>query len=274
VERPGSFAENKEIENNKEIIIHGKRRITMDAKWIWTVGIALLTGTLCLTSQASPINYGDRLGTTPSQVSFLGIVEDSGTDPNVVLYGAPRRVGNRLSFTPKAAFSSYSANGSESTSGTLTMEIVAPDGYFLEKIVIKEMGDYTLTGSGNASAVINGLMTVLDLDDEWADFIYQPIIVTPSGIAPANGGGRYTLPSYSFGIFNGVAEIDLTGLNIRHISFNFNNNLQTSAGPDSTAFIQKKQITDNVSIDVIVPEPCTFLSLLTFGLLVLKRRYA
>ena len=200
----------------------------------------------------SPINYGNFLGVNPGDPDILNVAEDSSTDPTP-LFGAPIRVGNRLLFFP-TAFSSYSSNGTaDTTSGTLTMTIVADSGYYLEDIIIKEYGDYTLTGAGTAatSATINGLLTVTDIVPGTHIPLWDSLLVSP--ITP------YTLPEDTFGVFTAVTQISLTGLGISQVVLNFNNNLQTSSESGesgTTAFIQKKVI-DGPAIVVDVPEPAT-----------------
>ncbi len=240
----------------------------MDRKWLWATIVSLF-GVVCVV-QATPIDYPDKID--PNQVSFTFIQEDSGTDPNIPHFGAPRRIGNRLAFTP-TNFSSYSAgNSSEGTQATLTMEITAPAGKELEKIIIREIGDCTLTGS-SAHAEITGLLVVTNLEDEFADPLFTGLSVSPPGTAnPVEGGGYYARPSIGFVSFVGTLEIDMTGMGWTHVFFSFNNNLFTGAGSESTAYIQKKSITDNITLEVLIPEPASILSLLVFSLMAVGRR--
>ncbi len=207
---------------------------------------------------AAPIDYGDFIGMNPGEVDFLMVRENSITDPTP-LFDAPVRVGNRLVFTP-LTFASFAANGSaDATVGTLSMRIRAEVGQFLKEIIIRETGDASLLGIGNAAtaATINGLMTLTDINPGTHNTFTDQLESNPA--AP------YRLPNDSFVEFVAETVIDLTGLNIREVILNFNNILQTTSQPGTTSFIQKKTIT------IIVPEPAS-LALLCMGSVVLLRR--
>lgn len=221
------------------------------------LALALLTCALTK-AVAAPIDYGDFIGMNPGEVDFLMVRENSITDPTP-LYEAPLRVGNRLIFTP-LSFASFAANGSaDTTAGTLSMRIRAEVGQFLKEIIIRETGDASLLGIGNAAtaATINGLMTLTDINPGTHNTFTDQLESNPA--AP------YRLPNDSFVEFVAETVIDLTGLNITEVILNFNNILQTTSQPGTTSFIQKKTIT------IIVPEPAS-LALLCMGSVVLLRR--
>jgi len=210
---------------------------------------------------AAPVLYGDYIGLNPGDVDFLQVREDSITDP-VPLFEAPIFLPNKLIFTP-ISFASFSANGSaDTTSGTLQMRIRADAGTFLTTIEIRETGNYSLVpvglGSPATSATINGLLTLTDIDPGVGGVLTDPIDVTPA--AP------YVLPGDSVGEFIAITSIDLTGMGIRQVILNFNNNLQTSSEMGTTAFIQKTNIT------IITPEPASLTLLAVGGLLLIRRR--
>lgn len=209
-------------------------------------------------ANAAPINYGDFVGLNPGEVDFLQVRENSITDPTP-LFDAPLRIGNRLQFSP-LSFASFAANGmADTTSGTLSMRIRADVGQFLRQIIIRESGNATLLGAGNAAtaATINGLLTITDIDPGILATLTDQLSVTPS--AP------YVLPGTNFVQFATETIIDLTGLGVREVIFNFNNNLQTTSQLGTTSYIEKQSIT------IIVPEPGT-MSLLLIGSLVVLRR--
>lgn len=196
-------------------------------RWTCALVFLVLVGLAAGPANAS-IDYGDRNGVT---MDFLGINETTTTagDPDA-LFGAPTIVGDRLLFFP-TQYSSYSAGVSaDTTSGTLQMTVQAKDGYFLETIRISEIGDYTLTGTGDAQAHISGLLTVTALSGfisgvTLEDFQSELFTITP-------GSGPFSLNW----------EIDLSGQFVDLAMFSFNNNLQTSSTDGTTAFIQKKVV--------------------------------
>ncbi len=227
--------------------------------WILSIAaaLALLSGPLS-TATASSINYGDYISLVPDEPDFLQVREDSITDPTP-LFGAPIRVGGKLVFAP-LSFASYAFGGSaDTTSGTLTMHVLADVGTFLTDIVIKETGDYTLLGVGTpaTSATVNGLVVAADVNPG----THIPIVTTLSVTPP----GPYKLPVDSFGTFTATTFIDLTGMGVTEIILSLNNNLQTTSQAGTTAFIQKK------IIEIMAPEPSS-LALLVIGTLFARRR--
>lgn len=225
--------------------------------------LALAVLMTAATAHAAPYLYGDFIGMNPGEVDFLQVKENSVTDPGLIpLFdgnGAPIRIGNTLKFTP-TTFVSYAHGGSaDTTSGTLTMRIRADVGQFLGEIRIREIGDASLLGSGNAAtaATINGLLVISDID--------PGLISTQTSILTVNPAAPFTLPGTEFVQFVAETVIDLTGLGVRQVAFNFNNTLQTTSQNGTTSFIQKKEI------EIIVPEPGTMSLLIVGAALVLRR---
>jgi|GEM_PF-733477 len=214
------------------------------------------------TARADSVSYGDFFGTN---VSFLNVREGSSTDP-VPLFGAPMVVNNRLLFNP-LTFTSFANDGdADVTSGTLSVVISASQAAFLEVIRIVETGDFTMLGSGTdaTSATINGLAVATDLDPGIGDTMTAPLAVTPD--AP------YHLPTDGdFGEFEAVTEIDLTGLGIRTVILNLNNNLQTTSEEGTSSFIQKKTVEIEVE-DIPIPEPTTAMLLAVAAVGIIRRR--
>lgn len=205
------------------------------------------------------INYGNFNGT---DVTFLNVTEDSITDA-LPLFGAPTPAGNSLLFFP-TAYASSSANGTaDTTSGTLTMTLVAKPGTFLKKIKITELGDYALAGIGTAatSAQVSGLLTGTDLFN--GNVYFDTLHVAPKP--------KFTLPGDSTGPWNGVTEVDVTGLGITMMAIVFNNTLQTTSESGTTSFIQKKVIS-GPSIKIDVPAPGAVSLLGIAGLTIVRRR--
>lgn len=230
------------------------------------VGCAGFCAVLGLAAAASavPINYGNfpGLGSDPD---FLNVTEDSITDPTP-LFGAPTRVGNSLLFFPTAYASSSSNGTADTTSGTLSMMVLAKPGFFLDTIRIREFGDWTLSGVGSSatSATVNGALFVTDIVPGVFGVFNDILSVTP-GMPQTLAGGP------SFGVWDGVVEIDLSGLNITMIQLQFNNNLQTTSEAGTTAFIQKK-VVQGPSIIIDIPAPSAVAAFGLFGALAARRR--
>ena len=232
-----------------------------------SLALAALAGLLLAASgaSASVINYGDFPGIGPGEVSFLQVTENSTTDPTP-LYGAPTRVGNQLLFFPNS-FTSYSANGTaDTTAGTLQMIIQAPQGLFLQTILVSELGDYSLLGAGTSgtSAGVSGLLTVTDLTPgtHGTDSAVLNILPAPP----------YALPDDTSGEFSGTELVDLSGKNITKVMINLNNILQTTSEYGTTAFIEKKLF--GITTITYTPEPAalSLLGLGALGLLARRRR--
>lgn len=216
------------------------------------------------TASATPINYGDFLGSAPGEVDFLQVTEDSSTDATP-LYDAPIHLTNKLVFTP-LGFAAGSSNGTaDTTNGTLILNIRADVGGALDYIVIHELGDYTLSGVGTSATGANIVanMSALDLSPGTHGAFNDGLNFTPSPL--------YTLPAGTFDEFAGLGVINLTGLGISEIFLTLTNNLTATSEMGTTSFIQKKNIIIEAT-DQFIPEPATMSLLLTGGLLMLRRR--
>jgi hypothetical protein len=182
-------------------------------------------------------SYGNVAGTT---VDFLNVAETtSGADP---LFEAPVGVGDGLLFFP-TVFAADSAT-QPSVSSTLTMNIKAHAGLFLEKVTIEAVGDYSILGTGTAS--IAASLDATDVSPGTNGIFNDVAVVTPG--SPFTSG---------FGEYSGVATIDLTGLGITEISISYVNTLQAAAQGGS-AFIQNKVFNGpqvSATAGPAVPEP-------------------
>jgi len=219
-----------------------------------------------LSSAVATINYPDIPGVGPLEVDFLNISETSVTDPEP-LFGQPVRQGNQLLFFPQTFASSAADGSADTTSGTLHVNVRAPEGYFLEEILFVELGDFTLAGAGGpaTSAGVSGTLFVTDVDPGLNGVIFD--VMTPDPPGP------YTLPGDGFGTFSAATVVDLRGLGILEVQVSLSNNLQTTSEPGTTAFIQKKVQQGPAVGIIVIPEPASAL-LLMLGALALARRRA
>ncbi len=230
----------------------------------------LLAGVCMVGAAAVPawaeVNYGDYLGTNPGDVDFLGISEDSPTDP-LPLFGAPTRVGNQLLFFPQT-FQSFSADGAtDTTAGTLTVTVRADAGYYLDMLVIEEYGDYSVAGVGTSAtfADVTATLTATDITPGTNGVLVDVLAMSPAG--------PYALPGDGSGPFCGGAVIDLRGLGVTEVLVQFENVLQTSSEVGTTAYIGKRVIGGPAVGISVIPEPVSACVLLVGGVVLLRRRF-
>jgi hypothetical protein len=182
-------------------------------------------------SALASIDYGDFAGT---MVDFGDVKEDSTTD-TLPLFGTPTHQPgwDRLLFFP-TQFSSCAEGGSaDTTSGTLQFTITAKDGYAIDRVFIREFGDYTMTGDGSSQtqANVNGLLTVTPL-------------VGPGDVGTDFSLAEFSMPVDSSGPFALDWEVDFGSYEapVTQVMVSWNNTLQTSSESGTTSFIQKKVI--------------------------------
>jgi len=220
-----------------------------------------ILGLLTVPAWGATAGYPDMPGSSEGDVDFIDISETSNTDP-LPLFGEPTRIGNQLFFFP-TSFVSTSTDGNlgmtDETSSTLSVTIVAGEGYYIQSITFSELGDYILTGIGTDAtfASVTGTMTanpgnlVANLD----------IVPAPPYYSPGSGA------------YQGYAVIDLSGMDLTQVELTVGNILQTGSEPHTTASIQKN-IISAPTIDVkVIPEPgCLFLLALGGAALIRRRR--
>lgn len=250
-----------------------RKRWLAKACWLGMASVVVLSLS-ALQARAVPINYGNFNGTS---VMFLGVTEDSATDPTP-LFGAPTPSGNGLLFSPLAAFSATSTGGSppDITDGKLSMVIMTSGADRIEDITVSERGDYTLAGVGTAvtnvavGAPVN--LTLLELDGVGV----TPVSIFMGNVPFSPSGGTYNLVSDPgtgvpwMGSLTVDVDAALAAMNISgratKIRLVMDNTLVAFSEQGTTAFIAKKDGT--VGIDANVPEPSTW-ALLTLGVVAL-----
>lgn len=289
------------------------RRMTqrgISHRWM-LVGCLAIAATMMAAPQQAMAGkvWGDYLGPT---LDFLGVedtltseLSDGIQDPNTgdyYIFGKPSRIGNSLLFQPTQFVSiSDSSELSDTTAGTLTVDLMAKGGNFLDKLTLSEFGDYQLSGVGtqNASADIFAGMfvAVTEISFDGGTTTQFPTFgvpifngsmaftSTPAGTAQPFDFNNGDDADPSSSNWTGSLLIDITaglqtfeafpgffpylGAVATKASVSFNNDLATSADTNTTALIQKKFIGGpGVVLEVegpIVPEP-TSLALLALGL--------
>lgn len=225
-------------------------------------------------ASAAPINYGDFSGTT---VMYLDVTEDTNTGDTQPLFGAPTVSGDSLDFDP-VGFSANSSGGGppDQTDGQLNFMISAIGTNVIDSIFLSEAGDTSLARSivSNEDAftqvTANVFVDILEVDGSPINAINVSgqMSFTPSGgdyLLSTDGAGNPTFnTSWSGNYFLDLGPIlsanNITG-DATKVSVALDNTLTASSGPNSSAFIAKKDF-DGVSITTnpdpnMIPEPTT-----------------
>ncbi|MBN2023281.1 MAG: PEP-CTERM sorting domain-containing protein [Pirellulales bacterium] len=231
---------------------------------------ALLLLAACVSvSTAAPISYGNLSGTT---VDFLGVTEDSGTDPTP-LYGAPTVVDDALLFSPVSfnAFAQALNPPVDLTDGVLTMTLVAQPGNTIPGISIAEFGDYTLGGVGTTTTQVSAQASVFATILEVNGAAIAPLTLVKNLFTPATLGQFDLVNDAGVAVpWAGQVALDIQGFlagkgingSATKVQLSMDNSLQAVSEAASTAFIAKKGLIIGIPI---IPEPST-LVLLAMGL--------
>jgi len=225
--------------------------------------VALLLS-LAPSAYSSPIYYPSWPG-GGNLVAFTNIQEDSSTDPNVALYGAHTRSGNKLTFG-SASFNATASNGtSDTTQGVLRLTIEAFGGNSLKAIKVSELGQYSLSISGDSTtnASVLATLTLTDADGIWPNY----------GTAEASYNGLWARPTFTTGQWSSGNSllIDLSTTGIKKIDLVLTNTLTAHSQAGTNASITKQLESVAGSIEVVIPEPTT-IGLVLLGVLGLLRK--
>jgi hypothetical protein len=229
---------------------------------------------MATTSVHAAIVYGDFSGDT---VDYINVMED-----NQQLFGAPIISGDSLVFAPVDFDAESVDGGAELTDGTLSMFVMAQDGFALTDLVIEEAGFFTLAGIGtDITRVFAGLAASVNIIEvDGTPFVGSPSILnfseTLADFNLADDGVNF-LTAWS-GIFSvdiadaAASQLGITG-DITKVSLTINNQLLAVSEDGSVSFIDKKALD---AIVVTVPEPAA-VALFASGLAVMtgvRRRTA
>jgi len=223
-------------------------------------GLALMVaGTLGGAVQAAPIPWSNSSGMSSTLMWSNGQSDNGLFGDPVIVDNDPSSPGTHFIFFPNN-FKAVSSNGiAANTSDRLsvTLMVKSADAKFLS-FDVKELGDYSILGTGSVSAT--GALFVTNLNSPFgtaSDTLHTnpPMPVTTVTAASGNWEGNESVPG------NGWTKVQLV----------LNNVLQATSGPNSTSQIEKKVVP--IDIRIIVPEPTTAgLLLMTGGMFLARRR--
>jgi len=247
---------------------HRDRFATGALAFALTVGIA---ASASVSNAASYGNFSDPTGT----VSFLNVSDLNG------LFGAPTVSVDSLDFSPNAfeadcATSATCPPTPHAVSDTLTLQIDANAGRFIERVNLSEAGDTVistfLNAIGATTVVANVFIDVLELNGTPVNGINGN-----AQMAFTNGGNYSTS-----GTWTGSLSLDVNAViaaaagigNATLVQISIANTITAYAESGAAARIEKKDV-DGLAITV-VPEPGTALlmGLGLFGLAASTRRSA
>ena len=220
-----------------------------------------------LASAASYGNYSSPTGT----VDFLNVADTNG------LFGTPTVSGDSLDFSPNAfeadcAVSATCPPTPHTVDDTLTLQISANSGNFIEQIQLSEAGDTTLSSFlsafASSSVTADVFIDILEIDGNSVNNVNanQQMVFTSGGTFDTNveGSGTHTWTgSLLIDLGTIIANAALTG-EATLVELNISNTLTAFAENQAAARIEKKDF-DGLAITV-VPEPGTAI-LMTLGLM-------
>jgi hypothetical protein len=231
-------------------------------------------------ADAAPIVYGTYIGTT---VDYVGVQEESSSDPGSGLFGAPTVAGDAMDFNPQAFAASSSGADSDITDSNLQFTVMAHANQGISGISFAEAGDTTLTGlAGEAQTtvgtVINAEITQLNIGG-----VLTPVSINlPQLVMPFNPKDDFRLTIDGAGTKAWIGNVGFFvggpyAGPVTKVFISLDNTLTAASVAGTSAFIQKKDA-DALVITVVtgeIPEPSTVAIAMiaaTLGGMVIRRR--
>lgn len=235
-----------------------------------TAAALMLAGVSSQTLLAGTFFWGD-VSDPAGDVMYLDVEENNAYATSLFSpepgTGAPQTSGNAIRFDPQGFQASASSGTSQTTTSTLEMLLMARQGKTVENLLVRELGDFTLSGltGGVASTSVAGTFswTILEINNQPVNLPPQvESLVVTSGSGP--NGGLYTR-SLDDGTatpwdgsvlldFDGYLAANSIGGSATKVFVEFENILEATADAVSNAFIKKKEI-GGFAIAANVPEP-------------------
>jgi hypothetical protein len=217
-----------------------------------SISLALL-GLVVLTTNnvnAAPIPYGNFPGTT---IDYLGVQEESSSDPGSGFFGAPTVAGDTMDFNPQAFAASSTGANSDITDSNLQFMVKAHPNQAINVISFAEAGDTTLTGlAGEAQTTVGTIINaeiqeVIIAGVPTAVSINLPQVVM--GFAPKDNF-LLTVDGAGTKGWTGAAPLNLVPYGIvTKVGISLDNTLSAASVQGTSAFIQKKD-----AVALVIPD--------------------
>jgi hypothetical protein len=227
---------------------------------------------------AAPIVYGNFPGTT---IDYLGVQEESSSDPGSGLFGSPTVAGDAMDFNPQAFAASSSGLDSDVTDSNLQFMVKAHKNQAINVISFSEAGDTTLTGlAGEAQTTVGAIINVEIQEVLLAGIPTAVSINLPQITMPFAPKDNFKLSVDGAGTkgWTGIVPINLIPYGIvTKIGISLDNTLTAASLQGTSAFIQKKDA-DALVVTVTtgeIPEPGSMVIAIVaalFGTAVFGRR--
>ena len=217
------------------------------------------------TATAVPIVHGNFPALT---VDFLGVQEESATDPGPALFGPPTIAGDSMDFNPQAFAATSTGLDSDQTDSNLQFTIMAKTGKQINNVSFTEAGDTTLTGLAGEAQTTVGATIFIDITQASIGGVLTPVNVNvPIGamvFAPKSNflrsvdgaGTKSWTGAVSVNLAPALAAAGINGVATK-VFVTLDNTLSAASVAGTSAFIQKKDA-DGLVVTVNIPEPATF----------------
>ena len=230
---------------------------------------------VCVTGAASaaPIVYGDFAGTT---VDYLGVQEESSTDPGAGLFGAPNVAGDAIDFDPQAFAASASGLEADQTDSNLQFMVEAKTGFGINAITFNEAGDTTLAGLAGEAQTTIGASFFIDIVEVEVLGVRTPVSLSvppqsmsfspkDSFLLSVDGSGTQIWTGSLFVDLGPTLAANSVVGTATKVNVSLNNTLTAASVTGTSAFIQKKDADGLVIIVETneIPEPTAALIALT-----------
>lgn len=189
-------------------------------------------------------NVGGYTALEGTTVCF--IYDSSLVDP---IFGTLQVSGDNIYATP-TSFSALSTDGqgTVTTTGTGTIEVIAKSGYTLDGINVGEVGNYRMTSGTGNSVDADGYLRIFDVADP------VPVFGTEEETT-LNITGDLTLNDSNLHSWSGAGGFDLTTSlwqDVNHVGLTLQNTLTaTTTFFGESAMIQKKAVGSEITVSVI-----------------------